>query len=90
MPSEPADAMMSDRLRWSDGSYTVRGGVQAVGVSTATVHRWLTPGRLEGTHRGPGKLWRMKLADGQIHALRVQVSRAPAYPSIRRRNANGS
>ena len=90
MPSEQADAMTSDRLRWSDGSYTVRGVVQAVGVSKATVHRWLTQGRIEGTHRGPGKLWRMKLTDGQIHALRVQVSCAPAYPSIRRRNDHGS
>lgn len=84
MPGEQTSEMTSDGLRWADGSYTVRGVGQALGVPKSTVHRWLQQGRIAGTHLGPGRLWRIKLTDGQLHALRVQVSRAPRttlYPS---------
>ena len=74
MPGEQASEMTSDGLRWADGSYTVRGVGQAIGVPKSTVHRWLNQRRIEGTHLGPSRLWRIKLTDGQIHALRGQVS----------------
>jgi excisionase family DNA binding protein len=86
----PAPEMTSDGLHWADGSYTVRGIGQALGVPKSTVHRWLNQGRIEGTHRGPGRLWRIQLTDEQIHALRGQVSRATRTPFIRRRNDNGA
>jgi hypothetical protein len=76
LPSEQTDEMTSDGLRWSDGSYTVRGVMQAVGVSKATVHRWLAQGRLQGGHLGPHRLWRMQLTSSQLQALRTQSTHA--------------
>ena len=89
MPGERASEMTSDGLRWADGSYTVRGLGQALGVPKSTVHRWLKRGRIEGTHPAPGRLWRIKLTDEQSHALRGQVSHTTRTPCIRR-NDNGS
>jgi hypothetical protein len=89
MPGERASEMTSDGLRWADGSYTVRGVGQALGLPKSTGHRWLQQGRIEGTHLDPGRLWRMTLTDEQIHALRGQVSCATRTPCIRR-NDNGS
>jgi len=89
MPSEPADAMTSDHLRWSDGSYTVRGG----GAGGWGEHGHSPSLADTGTPRGDTPWTGQAVADdtdGQIQAFRVQVSRAPASPSIRRRNANGS
>jgi excisionase family DNA binding protein len=89
MPGERASEMTSDGLRWANGSYTVRGLGQALGVPKSTVHRWLKQGRIEGAHLAPGRLWRIQLTDAQIHALRGQVSRATRTPFICR-NDNGS
>jgi len=90
MPGEQASEITADGLRWVDGSYTVRGVGQALGVPKSTGHRWLKQGRLEGTHLGLGRLWRMQLTDEQSHALRGQVHRATHIPFISRRNDKGS
>jgi excisionase family DNA binding protein len=89
MPGERASEMTSDGLRWANGSYTVRGLGQALGVPKSTVHRWLKQGRIEGAHLAPGRLWRIQLTDEQIHTLRGQVSRATRTPFLCR-NDNGS
>jgi len=89
MPGERASEMTADGLRWANGSYTVRGLGQALGVPKSTVHRWLKQGRIEGTHLAPGKLWQIQLTDEQIHALRGQVSRATCTLFLHR-NDGGS
>jgi hypothetical protein len=76
LPSEQTYEMTSDGLRWSDGRYTVRGVMQVVGVSKATVHRWLAQGRLKGGHWGPHRLWRIQLTSSQLQALRTQSNHA--------------
>ena len=90
LPGEQAREITAEGRRWADGSYTVRGVGQALGVPKSTVHRWLKQGRIEGTPLGLGRRWRLQLTDEQIHALRGQGRRATPTPFIRRRNDNGS
>ncbi len=77
------DGMSADGLRWEDGSYTIRGVMDTVGVSRATVHRWLKQGRLQGTHLGPYMLWRFKLTDKKIRALCTHAKQTQRTQSIR-------
>ena len=67
--------MTADGLRWTDGTYTIRGVMQAVGVSKDTVHRWRRQGRIQGSRHGPALPWRFKLTPEQIRTLRAQVKR---------------
>lgn len=67
--------MTADGLRWTDGTYTIRGVMQAVGVSKDTVHRWRHQGRIQGSRHGPALPWRFKLTPEQIRTLRAQVKR---------------
>lgn len=73
--------LSSDGLRWNDGTYTIRGVMEMLAVSKATVHRWLQQGQLQGSHSGPGMPWRFKLTQRQIRTLRVQVKRRQHSPS---------
>jgi hypothetical protein len=67
--------MTPDRLRWADGTYTIRGVMQALSVSKGTVHRWRKEGRLKGHQKSPYMPWRFPLAQQQIQTLLAQVKR---------------
>ena len=73
--------MTADRLRWNDGSYTLRGVMDAVEVSKGTVHRWLKQGRIQATQLGPYMLWRFKLTLEQIRTLRAQKRQRGVKPN---------
>jgi len=62
--------LMSDRLRWADGRYTIQGVVAVTGVTKGTVHRWLARGLIQGEHAGRSLLWRIALSEAQIQSLR--------------------
>jgi DNA invertase Pin-like site-specific DNA recombinase len=64
-----------DRLRWSDGAYTILGVMEALSVSKGTVHRWRKEGRLHGHQQGPHMPWRFPLTGEQIQTLRALVKR---------------
>lgn len=67
--------MSADGLRWNDGTYTIRGVMQALAVSKATVHCWLKQGRIQGIQLGPYMPWRFQLTPTEIETLRAQVRR---------------
>jgi len=62
--------------RWPDGSYSVQGAAEMLGVTAQTVFKWLRKGRLTGRQRVKGQPWQIQIADGQIAPLRSQVGRS--------------
>jgi DNA invertase Pin-like site-specific DNA recombinase len=73
IPNVKEAGLNPDRLRWADGSYTIRGVVEAVGVTKGTVHSWLKQGLLKGTQLGTYMLWKIELTDELIESLRKRT-----------------
>jgi len=65
--------LLADRLRWSDGHYTIRGVMVVTGATKGTVHGWLQRGLLAGEHAGRARLWRIVLPEDQIRSLRERT-----------------
>jgi hypothetical protein len=65
--------LTTDRLRWTDGRYTIQGVVEATGVNKGTVHGWLERGLIQGEHAGRSMLWRIALTEDQIRSLRERA-----------------
>lgn len=59
--------------RWPDGSYSVRGAAEALGITAQTVFKWLRRGRLTGRQLVKGQPWQIPIADEQIAALKARV-----------------
>jgi DNA invertase Pin-like site-specific DNA recombinase len=57
--------------RWPDGSYSVQGAAQVLGVTTHTIFEWLKHGRLAGHHLAKSMPWQITLTDEQIPQLRA-------------------
>jgi hypothetical protein len=49
-------------VRWPDGSYSVRGAAEALGITEQTVFDWLHKGRLTGQQLAKGMPWRVRLS----------------------------
>jgi len=62
--------------RWADGSYSVDGAAEVLGVYMGTVYHWLKMGRLQGEQLAKGMPWQIPLTDDQIASLRAYVARA--------------
>jgi DNA invertase Pin-like site-specific DNA recombinase len=61
--------------QWDDGTYSVQGAAEAIGVRTLTVHDWLRQGRLNGQQLAKGAPWRIMLTEEQIAELRGYADR---------------
>ena len=61
--------------RWPDGSYSIQGAAEALGVTAQTVFKWLKKGRLHGRQLTKGQPWQIDLTDEQFQLLRAQVRR---------------
>ncbi len=61
--------------RWPDGSYSVQGAAEALGVTAQTVFKWMRKGRLTGRQLTKGQPWQIILPDEQIPSLAAQVRR---------------
>jgi DNA invertase Pin-like site-specific DNA recombinase len=92
LPNVKAGGLTEDRLRWEDGTYTIRGVVDAVGVTKSTVHIWLQQGRISGTQLGAYMLWRIPLTAEQIGTLRAQAEqvRQRIHPRCASRDPQGA
>jgi DNA invertase Pin-like site-specific DNA recombinase len=62
--------------RWPDGSYSVRGAAEALGITGQTVFKWLRKGRLVGEQLAKGMPWQISLSKKRIAELSGQVRRA--------------
>lgn len=61
--------------RWPDGTYSVQGAADALGVTTQTIFKWLQRGRLSGSQLRFGQPWKIKLTPEKIRLLRSRVRR---------------
>jgi DNA invertase Pin-like site-specific DNA recombinase len=61
--------------RWEDGTYSVRGASEAIGVYPGTIHKWLRNGRIRGQQPRRGTPWKITLSDREIIDLQEYVRR---------------
>jgi DNA invertase Pin-like site-specific DNA recombinase len=73
-------------LRWPDGTYSVQGAAQVLGVFPGTVYKWLKTGRLEGYQLRPGVPWKITLIPDKVASLQQYLQQAK---HTRPRDANG-
>ncbi len=62
--------------RWPDGSYSVQGAAEALGVTAQTVFKWLRKGCLVGRQLAKAQPWQISVTDEQIAALRAPAQRS--------------
>jgi hypothetical protein len=74
-------------LRWADGTYSIQGVAQALGVFPGTVYKWLRTGRLEGHQLRPGLPWKITLPSDKLAALQQYLQQVK---HARPRDANGA
>lgn len=60
---------------WDNGTYSVQGAAQAIGVFPGTIYKWLKTGRLEGYQLRKGSPWKIHLSTGRINELKDYVER---------------
>ena len=61
--------------QWPDGSYTLSGLAEVVGVHIRTVHTWIERGRIVPHQAYEGGPHKVALSEEQIEALRDHVAR---------------
>lgn len=61
--------------RWPDGSYSIQGAAEALGITEQTVFKWLKKGRLQGRQLAKGQPWQVDLTEEQISQFRAAVPR---------------
>jgi DNA invertase Pin-like site-specific DNA recombinase len=61
--------------RWPDGTYSIQGAADALGITTQTVFKWLRNGRLTGLQNRAGQPWKVHLTAAKIRVLKSQVRR---------------
>jgi DNA invertase Pin-like site-specific DNA recombinase len=61
--------------QWRDGTYSVEGVAEAVGVTVGTVYHWVRRGLVEGHQIARGMPWKISLRPEEIDALKNYVQR---------------
>jgi DNA invertase Pin-like site-specific DNA recombinase len=59
-----------------DGTYSVAGAAEAVGVYPGTIYTWLKSGRIHGEQPRKGTIWRIHLTPPDIAELQKHLARA--------------
>lgn len=75
IPTVKINGVDANPLRWPDGSYSVQGAAEALGMTSQTVFKWMRKGRLTGRQLTKGQPWQIVLPDEQIPSLAAQVRR---------------
>jgi hypothetical protein len=66
--------------RWSDGSYSVQGAAEILGITSQTIFDWLRKGWLSGRQLAKGMPWQISLSPEQAAELRARVRRTSRSP----------
>lgn len=61
--------------RWEDGTYSIQGAAQVIGVFSGTIYKWLRTGLLEGHQLRAGSPWKVVLTEEKIKELKDYVQR---------------
>lgn len=75
IPTAKINGVAPNPPRWPDGSYSVQGAAEALGVTAQTVFKWLRRGRLTGRQLAKAQPWQISITDEQITALRAPTQR---------------
>jgi hypothetical protein len=73
IPTVKINGMAPNPIRWPDGSYSIQGAAEALGITGQTVFKWLIRGRLSGRQLAKGMPWQITLDDERIPELRALV-----------------
>ena len=57
--------------RWPDGSYSVQGACDLLGITPQTIFDWLKNGRLSGKQLAKGMPWQIFLTEEQAITLKA-------------------
>ena len=76
IPTVRVKATPTTPLRWEDGTYSVHGAADLLGVYPGTVYHWLETDRLRGCQLARGMPWQIPLGDKEIVALQDHLARA--------------
>jgi predicted site-specific integrase-resolvase len=68
-------------MRWPDGSYSIQGAAEALGITTQTVFKWLRRGGLNCQQRRVGQPCKIQLTFETTKPLMSQVRRINGYKS---------
>lgn len=72
----PVIPTSSHPLRWEDGTYSVQGAAQELGVYPGTIYKWLATGCLEGHQQRKGTPWKIVLTSEKIESLQTYLLKA--------------
>ena len=73
IPTVKINGMAPNPMRWPDGSYSVQGAAEALGITGQTIFKWLKRGRLSGHQLARGMPWQITLDEERIPELRALV-----------------
>ena len=59
--------------RWADGSYSVQGAAEILGITSQTIFDWLRKGWLSGHQLAKGMPWQISLSEEQAVALKARA-----------------
>lgn len=59
--------------RWADGSYSVQGAAEILGITSQTIFDWLRKGWLSGHQLAKGMPWQISLSEEQAEALKARA-----------------
>jgi DNA invertase Pin-like site-specific DNA recombinase len=75
IPTVKINGVEPNPARWPDGSYSVQGAAQALGITAQTVFKWLKRGWLSGHQLARGMPWQVTLEDARLPELRALAQR---------------
>ncbi|HSH77007.1 MAG TPA: recombinase family protein [Herpetosiphonaceae bacterium] len=76
VPTVKVNGKECNPTRWEDGTYSVEGAAEIIGVTKGTIYHWLLAARIQGRQLAKGMPWQIPLHENQIEALRDHVRRA--------------
>lgn len=75
VPTVKINGKSANPERWPDGSFSVQGAADVLGVTSQTIFDYLARDLLKGRQLTKGQPWQIELSDQQIATLRARISR---------------
>jgi hypothetical protein len=75
IPTVKINGVGANPTRWPDGSFSIQGVAEELGITPQTVFDYLARGLLTGHQLTKGQPWQIELSEDQINRLRARVRR---------------
>lgn len=73
IPTVKINGTTMNPRRWPDGTYSVQGAAEVLGITSQTIFDWLRKGWLSGHQLAKGMPWQIMLSDVQAMELRSRI-----------------